>query len=309
MTRGTVRDWQTQAKCSTEEQRREWMMQHELRWQKLQGRPGKKWNTEEFVCKFSNPTHPGVYNQKAIPVIEDAPYCIGFGKREVPKKHAESNYSEWQFFLIFITRRLMNKQHRSNIVRTDATYKLNLLGYPVAGFSDANKRFHPTVIGICSSESKFAYEGLFNAIKYADLQNLYHPKLVVRDADTSIICRLAKFRRSAMLLSCHNEIEEETSKGSVHRVHVNQMKKRFTLDDPLFDGGQPAHGARGNACGNGAPQNSSPKSRQNPGGLQIISPQHSPTPLRQSSRFRQLPIRLIHDPRTKQWTRSRVNLT
>uniref|UniRef100_A0A915DJL1 RBR-type E3 ubiquitin transferase n=1 Tax=Ditylenchus dipsaci TaxID=166011 RepID=A0A915DJL1_9BILA len=264
MTRGTALDWQTQVKCSTEEQRRELMMQHGFRWQK---RPGKKWNTEEFVCKFSNHDHPGVYScpammrirtkidlsealiqtarahnnhrplkrdglslqmkeqianhkdktasqihrdiqkeqskqdsklrglktptekqitkqkailaekedNKAIPVIEDAPYCIGFGKREVPKKHGEPNYSEWQFFLIFTTRRLMNKQHRSNIVQTDATYKLNLLGYPVlvAGFSDANKRFHPTVIGICSSESKFAYEGLFNAIKYADLQNLY----------------------------------------------------------------------------------------------------------------------------------------
>uniref|UniRef100_A0A915ESR6 MULE transposase domain-containing protein n=1 Tax=Ditylenchus dipsaci TaxID=166011 RepID=A0A915ESR6_9BILA len=49
----------------------------------------------------------------------------------------------------------MNKQHRSNIVQTDALYKLNLLGYPVlvARFSDANKRFHPTVIGICSSEA------------------------------------------------------------------------------------------------------------------------------------------------------------
>uniref|UniRef100_A0A915CU28 MULE transposase domain-containing protein n=1 Tax=Ditylenchus dipsaci TaxID=166011 RepID=A0A915CU28_9BILA len=127
-------------------------------------------------------------NNKAIPVIEDAPYCIGFGKREVPKKHGELNSSEWQFFLIFTTRRLMNKQHRSNIVQTDATYKINLLGYPVlvARFSDANKRFHPTVIGICSSQSKFAYEGVFNAIKYADLENLYHPKLVVRNADTSI---------------------------------------------------------------------------------------------------------------------------
>uniref|UniRef100_A0A915E0A8 Uncharacterized protein n=1 Tax=Ditylenchus dipsaci TaxID=166011 RepID=A0A915E0A8_9BILA len=43
----------------------------------------------------------------------------------------------------------------------------------VAGFSDANKRFHPTVIGKCSSESKFAYEGLLTPS-------------IVSDADTSI---------------------------------------------------------------------------------------------------------------------------
>uniref|UniRef100_A0A915EIQ3 Tyrosine-protein kinase n=1 Tax=Ditylenchus dipsaci TaxID=166011 RepID=A0A915EIQ3_9BILA len=148
--------------------------------------------TKERKKKKNKDRHQSRGDNKAIPVIEDAPYCIGFGKREVPKKHGEPNYSEWQFFLIFATRRLTNKQHRSNIVQTDALYKLNLLGYSVL-ISDANKRFHPTVIGICSSESKFAYDGLFNAIKYADLQNLYHPKLVVRDADTSIICRYISY--------------------------------------------------------------------------------------------------------------------
>lgn len=70
-------------------------------------------------------------NNKAIPEQEDEPYAIGFGKREVPKKDGEPGETEWQFFLIFTTRRLMNKQHESLILQTDATYKLNLLGYPV----------------------------------------------------------------------------------------------------------------------------------------------------------------------------------
>lgn len=68
---------------------------------------------------------------KAIPEGEDEPYAIGFGKREVPKKGGEAGETEWQFFLVFSTKRLMKKQRGSTIVQADATYKLNLLGYPV----------------------------------------------------------------------------------------------------------------------------------------------------------------------------------
>uniref|UniRef100_A0A915ERS6 Uncharacterized protein n=1 Tax=Ditylenchus dipsaci TaxID=166011 RepID=A0A915ERS6_9BILA len=95
-TRGTALDWQTQVKCSTDEQRREWMMQHELRWQKLQGRresSGILRNSSAsslimLIQEFTVARHDAysyedfILDNKAIPVIEDPPYCIGFGKRE-----------------------------------------------------------------------------------------------------------------------------------------------------------------------------------------------------------------------------------
>jgi hypothetical protein len=68
---------------------------------------------------------------KDSPEEEDEPYAIGFGKQQVPKTDGEAGGTVWQFYLNFTTPRLMRKQQSSPIIQTDATYKLNLLGYPV----------------------------------------------------------------------------------------------------------------------------------------------------------------------------------
>uniref|UniRef100_A0A915DYE7 FLYWCH-type domain-containing protein n=1 Tax=Ditylenchus dipsaci TaxID=166011 RepID=A0A915DYE7_9BILA len=84
---------------------------------------------EGFTAALSLDDVQKMYEEhKDIPQNEDEPYCSGFGKQEVPVKDGDK---EWQFYLIFTTKRLMKLQHLSFILQVDATYKLNLVGYPV----------------------------------------------------------------------------------------------------------------------------------------------------------------------------------
>uniref|UniRef100_A0A915D8R6 SWIM-type domain-containing protein n=1 Tax=Ditylenchus dipsaci TaxID=166011 RepID=A0A915D8R6_9BILA len=146
---------------------------------------GKKWNTEEFVCKFSNHAHPGVHSCPAMMRIRTK---IDLSEALIQTARAHNNHRPLKEDGLSLQMKEQIANHKDKtasqirrdiqIEKSKQDSKLRGLKSPtekqitkqkaismVAGFSDANKRFHPTVIGICSSESKFAYEGLFNAIQ------------------------------------------------------------------------------------------------------------------------------------------------
>uniref|UniRef100_A0A915DXB4 Uncharacterized protein n=1 Tax=Ditylenchus dipsaci TaxID=166011 RepID=A0A915DXB4_9BILA len=63
------------------------------------------WNSGGFTAALSLDDVQKMYEEhKDIPQSEDEPYCSGFGKQEVPVKDGDK---EWQFYLIFTTKRLM----------------------------------------------------------------------------------------------------------------------------------------------------------------------------------------------------------
>lgn len=92
-------------------------------------------------------------------------------------------------FRIFVTtRRLLCFIELSNIVTTDATYKLVWQGFPciVVGVVDNNKSFHPVGFSCCDSEDAFDYEFVFNSLKKHHTE--YNPKILVGDNADAITC-------------------------------------------------------------------------------------------------------------------------
>lgn len=71
------------------------------------------------------------------------------------------------FRFILTTLRLQYIATKSNLAMTDATYKLNWHGFPVIliGVVDLDKKFHPTGLSICKSESTDDYKFIFESIK------------------------------------------------------------------------------------------------------------------------------------------------
>jgi hypothetical protein len=91
-------------------------------------------------------------------------FVIGF---DAPDENGPDNLPK--FRLVFSSRRLLQHVPAEQYVQiqADATYKLIWQGFPVfvVGTSDANKKFHPTCIAVCSHEAEDDFRFTFDALK------------------------------------------------------------------------------------------------------------------------------------------------
>ncbi|KAH7706836.1 hypothetical protein AAVH_25940 [Aphelenchoides avenae] len=92
----------------------------------------------------------------AQPVEEDACYVIGYAVK-----------SSKQFFVIWSTRRLIERQSNQLLLQCDSTCSTNWYNFPlqVMGYSDLDRHFVPTLIAVSSSEDTYAYQSIFSTIK------------------------------------------------------------------------------------------------------------------------------------------------
>lgn len=92
------------------------------------------------------------------------------------------------FIISFSTPHLMKKQHTQGYLQADATFRISWNDFPLllAGFSDANRKFHPTILSIVSRECTSTYTQLFKEIFEFDEENLYIPKHVMGDGTATI---------------------------------------------------------------------------------------------------------------------------
>jgi len=90
-------------------------------------------------------------------------------------------------FRVFVTSlRLLSLLRLSQVVMTDATYKLIWQGYPciVVGVVDHNKSFHPIGFIVCDSEDYQNFEFVFSSIRNFDPN--FKPRFLVADCADAI---------------------------------------------------------------------------------------------------------------------------
>lgn len=124
--------------------------------------------------------------RQLLPEDDDEVFVCGF--------ESNSLESEFRYFRIAVsTKRLLKLGSRSQSIHTDATYKLIWQGFPVliVGYSDANRKFHPLVLGVTVNETKFDFSFMFSSVIHGvslatDNEIQFNPTRVIADAAPAI---------------------------------------------------------------------------------------------------------------------------
>lgn len=98
---------------------------------------------------------------------------------------------ELQFNFVVSSKKLLQNNISSRVCNADSTYKLIWQGFPVqvTGFTDGNKKFHPSAISVSSTENQADYAFVFNALKVGTISALngeWHPDIIMCDAAKAI---------------------------------------------------------------------------------------------------------------------------
>lgn len=142
------------------------------------------------------------------------------------------NNSKLDFIITFTTPKLMQKLQNQKFLQVDATFKTTWMGFPllVAGFSDANRKFYPTMLAIVSREYTSAYEKMFEEIKHFE-ENEYIPEYVMADGAASITHALnSVFGIQSMRLMCYFHVVQRI-KNKVKEFKLSEEDIRTVLDD------------------------------------------------------------------------------
>lgn len=103
----------------------------------------------------------------------------------------EENVENSVFRFFVSTKLLLNQAVNARILHTDATYKLVWQGFPVLqiGTTDADRKFHPFGIGVCTNERADDFEFIFRSLKEGVrriTEKEIDPNVLVSDAAASI---------------------------------------------------------------------------------------------------------------------------
>lgn len=121
-----------------------------------------------------------------VPDDECEPFIVNY---DVHIDEADDSKNEFRFFIS--SKLLLQNGIRSNNTHSDATYKLMWQGFPVLiiGFSDRNRKFHPTGISVSTNERTADFKFLFSTIKNAIAEifgEQFKPNILICDAADSI---------------------------------------------------------------------------------------------------------------------------
>ena len=126
--------------------------------------------------------------RRLLPEDDDEVFVCGF----------ESDAGSWEsrsgYFRIAVsTKRLLRLGSRAQSIHADATYKLIWQGFPVliVGYSDANRKFHPLVLAVTVTETKFDFSFLFSSVIHGvnlatDNEIQFNPTHIIADAAPAI---------------------------------------------------------------------------------------------------------------------------
>jgi hypothetical protein len=101
----------------------------------------------------------------------------------------------------------------SDLVQSDATYKLNWNGFPVIiiGTSDSNHKFHPFAIAVCTREAAADFTFLFRAVHAYNIK--WHPTIFLADASDAITAGFVEvFGEPKLRLMCFFHVVKNIEK-------------------------------------------------------------------------------------------------
>lgn len=121
-----------------------------------------------------------------VPSSDNQPFVVAY------KVCTDEDNFENSIFRFFVsTKLLLNQAVNAKILHTDATYKLVWQGFPVLqiGTTDADRKFHPFGIAVCTNERADDFEFIFRSLREGVLQitaKEIDPNVLVSDAAASI---------------------------------------------------------------------------------------------------------------------------
>lgn len=122
----------------------------------------------------------------SVPLNDDQPFVVAY------KVRTDEDNVENSIFRFFVsTKLLLNQAVNAKILHTDATYKLVWQGFPVLqiGTTDADRKFHPFGIAVCTNERADDFEFIFRSLQEGVAHvtgREFDPDVLISDAAASI---------------------------------------------------------------------------------------------------------------------------
>lgn len=163
-----------------------------------------------------------------IPEDLDKPFIIGYN-------HSTFNASNHFFKLVVTTKRLAHMASSCKRIHVDATYQLNLQGYPliVIGNTDSNRSFYPLAFALTSTESTDDYNFVFSALKSA-IRRLcnkkFKPEVIVSDGAKAIVNSFYNtFPSAQQHVMCYFHVKQNVRRHK-HLIKTKSNYSKITDD-------------------------------------------------------------------------------
>uniref|UniRef100_A0AC34PWF5 MULE transposase domain-containing protein n=1 Tax=Panagrolaimus sp. JU765 TaxID=591449 RepID=A0AC34PWF5_9BILA len=139
---------------------------------------------------------------------------------------------KFDFVLSFTTPNLMKKQQEHDNPQADATHRMFWNKFPILllGFSDASRRFHPTIWAVASRESEVTYSTIFKEIRNFDPEKIYTPKIVMGDGHAGITNAAEVFGNETERMMCYFHLKERVKK-KLPSLKISKMLKEKIKKD------------------------------------------------------------------------------
>lgn len=137
-------------------------------------------------------------NYRRIPTDMDEGYVIDCTYDDREERHGT-------FCIVWSTKR-MSTAGIGEIIHTDCTYKCAWNGYPITmmGFSDKNRKFHPTVLAVSTHETEVEFAFILNAWKKVNPR--LNPKYLMADAAEAAYNGFKTIWPNAKRLMCYAHV-------------------------------------------------------------------------------------------------------
>ncbi len=183
-------------------------------------------------------------NSEKIPDDEDEPFVIDFTTHyeeeefddndDVNDDTNDDDFYDKNYFRFFLTtKRLIKIAAESKNMHADATYKLIWQGFPVLipGTTDANRKFHPFGLAVCTCEKQKDFEFIFQSVIIA-LQKLnlpdIKPTVLVADGSDAIRNAFVEVFKCTLLVMCWAHMLRACKK---HLINITKELKEEIIDD------------------------------------------------------------------------------
>ncbi|KAH7713170.1 hypothetical protein AAVH_19488 [Aphelenchoides avenae] len=135
------------------------------------------------------------------------------------------------FCMLWTSKALLEKQLASPFIQVDSTYKTNYFSYPVqiVGYSDVNRRFHPTLLAVGPSETAKFYSDVMQYL--ADLG--YEPTVVLADGSAAISKAIREIFPRATRAMCYAHAKRQAKKRAAGRG-VSEFREEILADIELI---------------------------------------------------------------------------
>lgn len=177
-----------------------------------------------------------------VPSINSQPFVVDY---EISKRE------EKPYFRFFVSSlQLLQLALNVNHMCADGTYKLIWQNFPIlqCGTTDMHRHFHPSGLGVCSSETGLDYSFIFGAVRKG-VQKAFgaelNPTILVSDAAGAIHNGFkATFGDDAIILMCNAHVRRNVVSKLPTFIKTPEIRAKFLMDfdklqlsksDEIFD--------------------------------------------------------------------------